>query len=80
VNAYLAEGAVLPVEYQVFRIRPEPWKPEDSVAWLLVMAWDLSGNYRSELARMRFSAALGPERAAQLLPASPTIACRPGPT
>ena len=79
VNAYLAEGAVLPVEYQVFRIRPETWKPEDSVAWLLVMAWDLSGNYRSELARMRFSAALGPERAAQLIPGEPDDRLPPWP-
>ena len=71
VNAFLAADPVLPVEFQVFRLKPEAWKPEDSVAWLLVMAWDLSGNWRTELARLRFAAKLGRERAAELLPPYP---------
>ena len=40
------------------------------------MAWDLAGNARNEIRRARFVAALGPERAAELLPpvpATPTI-------
>ena len=71
VNAYLAEDHVLPVEFQVFFVKPEPWKPEETVAWLLVMAWDLSGNWRSELARLRFDKVLGSERTAQILPGDP---------
>ena len=71
VNAFLDEDHVLPIEFQVFRIKPERWKPADSVAWLLVMAWDLSANWRTELARMRFAAKLGRERAAQIIPPYP---------
>ena len=71
VNAFLASRPVLPVEFQVFRFTPEPWKPADSVAWLLVMSWDLSGNWRSELGRLRFAAKLGRERAAEFIPPYP---------
>ena len=71
VNAFLASKPVLPVEFQVFRIEPEPWKPADSMAWLLVMAWDLSGNWRTELARLRFIARLGVERTAEIIPPYP---------
>jgi penicillin amidase len=71
VNAFLASDPTLPVEFQVFRIKPRAWKPADSIAWLLVMAWDLSGNWRLELARMRFLARLGPERTNEILPPVP---------
>jgi penicillin amidase len=71
VNAFLASDPVLPVEFQAFRLKPEPWKPADSVGWLLVMAWDLSANWRTELARLRFAAKLGRERAAEILPPYP---------
>ena len=71
VNAFLASDPTLPIEFQVFRIEPRAWKPADSIAWLLVMAWDLSGNWRLELARMRFLAKLGPERTNELMPPVP---------
>lgn len=71
VNAFVDAVPVLPIEFQVLRLRPEPWTPVDSMGWLLVMAWDLSGNWRSELARLRFAARLGRERAAELLPPYP---------
>ena len=71
VNAFLATKPVLPVEFQVFRIHPQAWKPADSVGWLLVMAWDLSSNWRSELGRLRYIAKLGPERAAEFVPPYP---------
>ena len=71
VNAFLAADPVLPVEFLVFGIKPQPWKPADSIGWLLVMAWDLSGNWRSELGRLRYAAKLGPVRTAELLPPYP---------
>jgi penicillin amidase len=71
VNAFLGQDPVLPVEFQAFRVKPERWKPADTMAWLLVMAWDLSSNWRIELARMRFASKLGPERAGEFLPAYP---------
>ena len=71
VNAFVAGDPVLPVEFQVFRIRPEPWKPADSIGWMMVMAWDLSGNWRSELGRLRYATKVGRERAAELIPPYP---------
>jgi len=71
VNAELASGRTLPVEFQAFRIKPDAWKPEDSVEWLLVMAWDLSSNWKLELARLRFTNQLGEARAMQFMPDYP---------
>lgn len=71
VNAFLATDPVLPIEFQVFRMKPEPWKPAHSMGWLLVMAWDLSGNWRVELGRLRFAAKLGRERAGEIIPPYP---------
>jgi penicillin G amidase len=79
VNAFLASAPVLPVEFQVFRIAPEPWKPADSVGWLYVMAWDLSGNWRTELGRLRYAAKLGRERANELIPPYPGDRAQPLP-
>ncbi len=71
VNAFLASKPVLPVEFQVFRFRPEAWRPADTMGWLLVMGWDLSANWKIELARLRFAARLGAQRAAEFLPPYP---------
>ena len=79
VNAFLDTDPTLPVEFLVLRVKPEPWKPADSVGWLLMMAWDLSGNWRSEAARMRLLALLGPERLAEFLPAYPGDTAAPLP-
>jgi penicillin G amidase len=71
VNAFLATDPVLPIEFQVFRLDFPAWKPQDSVGWLLIMGWDLSTNWRTELGRMRYGAKLGAQRAADLLPDYP---------
>jgi penicillin amidase len=49
------------------------------VGWLLVMAWDLSGNWRAELGRMRYAAKLGRERAGELIPPYPGDEAQPLP-
>ncbi len=58
VNAYLAEhrGADASFEYAVLGLQNpdyeiEPWTPEDSVAWLKAMAWDLRTNIEDETSR-----------------------------
>ena len=33
VNAFLATKPVLPIEFHVFGIQPEPWTPADSMGW-----------------------------------------------
>lgn len=71
VNAFLATGPVLPVEFQAFRMEPDAWKVEDTLGWLLVMAWDLSSNWRLELSRLRLTEKMGAERTAEFLPPYP---------
>lgn len=58
VNAYLAtRSGPLPPEFLLLRApEPEPWTAADSVAWSLMMAWDLaSHSMRMELRRLRLA-------------------------
>jgi penicillin amidase len=71
VNAFLATNPILPVEFWLTGARPEPWQPADSVAWIKMMAWDLGGNWRNELLRMRLSKTLSLARIHELLPPYP---------
>jgi penicillin amidase len=71
VNAYLAQRPVLPPEFWLLGVTPEPWTAVDSIVWTKVMAWDLSGNWRSELLRMRLSSTLSTERIQEFLPPYP---------
>jgi len=71
VNAFLDSDPVLPVEFQAMRLKFERWKPADTMGWMLVMAWDLSSNWRSELARLRLAAKIGRERASEIIPPYP---------
>jgi penicillin amidase len=51
---------------------PEPWTPLDSAAWQKVQAWNLGGNFRTELFRMLADARLGdPAKTDSLFPAYP---------
>ena len=58
-------------EFFLFEPRIEPWSPADSLAILKVMALQLSGHAESEVLLARLTLLLGPERAAQLMPADP---------
>jgi penicillin amidase len=71
VNAFIASDPVLPPEFWLAGARPEPWTPADSVAWTKMMAWDLGGNWRNELLRMRLVKTLPLERIHELLPPYP---------
>ena len=71
VNAFLATDPALPIEFTVLRTGFEPWRPADCVAWLLVMSWDLSSNWRSELSRLRLAAKVGRERTTEMIPPYP---------
>ncbi|MEX0879112.1 MAG: penicillin acylase family protein [Thermoanaerobaculia bacterium] len=76
VNGFLAADGARPIEFLILRVAPEPWQPVDSLAWTKMMAWDLAGNAREEIRRARFAGAVGPEKAAELLPlaaSEPTI-------
>lgn len=61
VNAYIDRQGTpsrMGLEYVVLSqkvkdYRVQPWTPADSLAWLKAMAWDLRGDYDSELTRAR---------------------------
>lgn len=67
VNAYLAARPVLPPEFWILGVSPEPWSAADSIVWTKVMAWDLAANWRAEVLRMRLSRTLPLERIHELL-------------
>jgi len=71
VNAFLDADHARPVEFRILRVDAEPFTPIDSLCWAKMMAWDLAGNARDEIQRARLIAAVGPDRAAELLPPSP---------
>lgn len=69
VNAFLHNHAgVLAPEFAVLGHEPERWRPEDSLVWARIMAVRLSGNWRSELLRLRLAETLTPEQIDQLWP------------
>lgn len=61
----------LPVEMVLLRCKPEPWTAVDSLSWGKMMAWNLAGNWESEVLRAKFVARVGPERAARIEPIYP---------
>jgi penicillin amidase len=71
VNAFLGSKPVLPIEFWMTGVNPEPWTPADSLGWVKMMAWDLGGNWRSELLRLRLSKTLPNARLNELLPPYP---------
>jgi penicillin amidase len=79
VNAFLERDPVLPPEFWILGVKPEPWTPADSVAWTKMMAWDLGGNWRSELLRMQLAKRLPVARIQELLPPYPGDAAPPLP-
>ena len=70
VNAFIAthHGSQLPPEFTLFRFEPEPWSGPDVLAWVKMMAWDLSKNYSIELLRRDLEAKLGAQKSADLFP------------
>ena len=71
VNAFLASDPVLPAEFLILRHRPEPWTAADSIAWTKMMSWDLSGNWRNELLRLRLAKRMPVARMQEFLPPYP---------
>ncbi len=72
VNAFIADNLDnLPLEFRLLGYQPEPWRPADSTVWGKMMAWNLGGNWETELMRARLIELLGAEKAADLLPGYP---------
>ncbi|MBW2035088.1 MAG: penicillin acylase family protein, partial [Deltaproteobacteria bacterium] len=78
VNAFIeTRGDRLPIEFRLAGIRPEPWRPEDSIAWAKVMALLGGKNWQEEIVRAMLISKLGTEKAKALLdlnqPGTPAI-------
>jgi penicillin G amidase len=72
VNAFIGqELRARPPEFVVLGLQPEPWTPPDSMAWAIMMAWDLGGNWTTELQRMRLSLRMPVARIDELIPPYP---------
>jgi penicillin amidase len=65
-NAHL--GWALPVEYFLTGSKPGYWAPSDSVAWMLMMALDLGGNWHKELQRLELSQFLTTKQVWEVMP------------
>ncbi|HEX6289047.1 MAG TPA: penicillin acylase family protein [Herpetosiphonaceae bacterium] len=72
INAFIAApSSALPIEFTLLGTTPAPWTGPDVLVWQKMMAWDLGGNWASEVLRTDIIRAVGPERAAALLPDTP---------
>lgn len=72
VNAVLRQALrARPPEFVILGIEPEPWDPVDSLAWAIMMAWDLGANWNTELLRLRLALQMPVARINELLPAYP---------
>jgi penicillin amidase len=69
VNAFISthRGSRLPLEFTVLRFEPEPWHGPDVLAWVKMMAWDLSKNYSLEVLRRDLLQAVGAGKTDDLL-------------
>lgn len=70
VNAFLEHcpKSRLAPEFFILRTRPEPWSGQDTVLLSLLLAWNLAGNYPTELLRQRLCEAVGEARCHELMP------------
>lgn len=67
VNAFLEHpSGKLPVEFTLLRYKPEPWQPEDTMAFSRVMLWQLSHAWYGEIVRAQLIEAVGEGHAAEL--------------
>jgi len=71
VNAFIGTSPVMPIEFWLTGAKFEPWTPVDSLGWIKMMAWDLGGNWRNELLRMRLAKTLPMARIQEFLPPYP---------
>ncbi len=72
INAFLAQALkARPPEMVLLGIEPEPWTPVDTLAWAVMMAWDLGGNWSTEVLRMRLALTMPVDRINELLPPYP---------
>lgn len=72
VNARLAEGRLSP-EFTLLRYTPEPWTAADTLLLGKYLAYDLSGNWDTELFRIQLVQTVGAEKASELFWERPNL-------
>jgi len=70
-DGYRRLGWALPAEFMILGTQPAAWSPADSVAWSLMMALDLGGNWHKEFIRLELSKKLDTQRIWEVLPPYP---------
>lgn len=72
INGFHAQaGQALPPEFHILRTAPGKWEPQDSMAWSLMMALDLGGNWGKEFARLAALQRIDTRALWQLMPPYP---------
>ena len=72
VNAFLNHpDTVLPVEFKIIGVKPEPWKIADTLVWVKMMALDLSANWASEALRQSMVGILSNQQIREVWPDYP---------
>src|SRR5579859_455151 len=71
VNAFLASGKSLPIEFTLLGYKPEPWQPADSLMVGKLFDLQLAGNYRQELLHAKLAQTLSADEMAELFPGYP---------
>jgi len=65
INSFISNQR-LPLEFTLLRHKPEPWQIADILAWIKMMAWNLSVNWEMEILRTIMVERLGPELTSEL--------------
>lgn len=71
INAFLASGKTLPIEFTVLGYRPDNWTPADSLAIGKILELQHSGNYRQELLYARLAHVISASEISNLFPHYP---------
>ena len=72
INAFLRDHLrARPPEFLILGIQPSPWQPVDTLAWSVMMAYDLGSNWATELLRLRLALRLPVARIDELIPPYP---------
>lgn len=72
VNAVIAQQVrARPVEMLILGVPLRPWEPVDTLAWSIMMAYDLGGNWSAEMLRLRMALKLPVQRIQELMPPYP---------
>jgi penicillin G amidase len=69
INTYIDQSLVIkPLEFWLTGAKPQHWVSEDPLAWTIMMAIDLGGNYTNELFRLSLAKDFDTNQIFQLLP------------